>query len=105
MCYKCDADDMRRSNREAEKVVASSPLEGMQYRTSPLGYWKNVEPGQKTFSVYSVNTIEFRNKPKMVATVTYDTNTAIFYSEEDLKRAIAINIQNGTKFDLKVEYK
>ena len=108
MCYKCDEDYAR---IEAKKQAAKSvsvvlpDAEGMQYRTGGvLGYWKNVEKGQTSFDVPS-SRIEFRKKPKMVATITYPTNTAVFYNEEDLKRAIEINLQNGSQFELKVEFK
>jgi hypothetical protein len=98
MCRKCD---------EAYESKKTQPVfgEGMQYRLSAFGRWQDVEKDQTSFNVYSVSTIQFRKKPKMVATVTYSTNTAEFYSEESLKKAIELNLQDGVEFSVKIEFK
>lgn len=104
MCYACTKTDSYDDEPITVDVILPD-ADGMQYRTGGIiGYWKDVEKGQTSFEV-PYSRIEFRKKPKMVATVTYPTNTAVFYDEESLKRAIEINLRNGAKFDLKVEWK
>jgi hypothetical protein len=97
MCKLCDE---RKANAKPESIFP----EGMQYRLSAFGRWQDVKD-QTAFNVYSASTIQFRKKPKMVATVTYSTNTAEFYSEESLKEAIELNLQDGVEFSVKIEFK
>ncbi|QIN94204.1 hypothetical protein PP459_gp029 [Streptomyces phage Wakanda] len=104
MCWQCDEDRFRSEPVKKSVKVTLPDAEGMQYRTSVLGYWQDVNKGQTSFEV-STGRLEFRKKPKMVATITYPTNTAVFYDEESLKRAVEINLQNGSEFELKVEFK
>jgi hypothetical protein len=119
MCWRCDSYDYDSfdcgnsecincypdsAQPEKENDTVTGPFDGMQYRTLTLGYWQDVKPGQTEFETYK-GKIEFRKKPSLVATIYYDSNSAIFYSEEFLLNAIKINVQNGTEFTLEVEYK
>jgi len=104
MCWQCESpyldDDYE---YEAEEETVSGPFDGMQYRTDPVSDWEDVKPGQTEFSVYGK--IEFRKKPEVIATFRYDSNSAVFYTVEGIKKAVERNIQNGHKFTLEVTYK
>lgn len=104
MCESCwsQEDDYQEEKKKIKVILPDT--KGMQYRShGNLGYWNDVEEGQTSFEV-GYGTLEFRKKPKIVATITYSTNTADFYDHKSLLRAIEINVQNGHEFKLDVKF-